>query len=139
MDTSPTSGGSNLGEVWQGCHRSLHLTGEHKVSALQTDTFSQGRSAFGCGCAGTPVARRVVLRISTAESNFSHQSKRKWIISPPDSPRWPGSLCLAEIVQLLQGEPWPLPLRRDLLSQVGRQIFHPHLERVNLWAWPVKG
>lgn len=55
------------------------------------------------------------------------------------APRWPGRLWLAEIVQLLQGEPWPLPLRRDLLSQAGGQIFHPHPERVDLWVWPVKG
>ncbi|XP_056307255.1 uncharacterized protein LOC130219008 [Danio aesculapii] len=55
------------------------------------------------------------------------------------APRWPGRLWLAEIAELLQGEPWPLPLRRDLLSQAGAQIFHPHPEQINLWVWPVKG
>ena len=35
----------------------------------------------------------------------------------------------------LLGHPWPLPLCRDLLSQVHRQIFHPHLEQLALWAW----
>lgn len=39
------------------------------------------------------------------------------------APRWSRRLWVAEIVQLLQGEPWPLPLRRDLLSQVGGRFF----------------
>ncbi|XP_073725558.1 kinesin-like protein KIF6 isoform X3 [Misgurnus anguillicaudatus] len=55
------------------------------------------------------------------------------------APHWPGRPWLAEIVQLLQGEPWPLPLRRDLLSQAGGKNFHPQPERVNLWVWHMKG
>ena len=55
------------------------------------------------------------------------------------APRWPGKYWLAEIVQLLCGQPWPLPLRRDLLTQAHGEIFHPHPERMALWAWPVKG
>nr|XP_055051758.1 uncharacterized protein LOC129437577 [Misgurnus anguillicaudatus] len=41
------------------------------------------------------------------------------------APHWPGRPWLAEIVQLLQGEPWPLTLRRDLLSQAGGANFSP--------------
>ena len=55
------------------------------------------------------------------------------------APRWPGKYWLAEIVQLLCSQPWPLPLRRDLLTQAHGEIFHPHPERMALWAWPVKG
>ena len=55
------------------------------------------------------------------------------------APRWPSKHWVAEIVQLLAGEPLPLPLRRDLLSQAGGEIYHPHPDRVALWAWPVRG
>ncbi|XP_047205469.1 uncharacterized protein LOC124857922 [Girardinichthys multiradiatus] len=55
------------------------------------------------------------------------------------APCWPGKHWLAEIFQMLHGEPWRLPLRRDLLTQARGEIFHPHPERMALWAWPVRG
>lgn len=55
------------------------------------------------------------------------------------APRWPSKHWVAEIIQLLTGEPWPLPIRRDLLSQAGGEIYHPHPDRIALWAWPVRG
>lgn len=39
---------------------------------------------------------------------------------------------MAKIIQLLAGEPWSLPIRRDLLSQAGREIYHPHPDRITL-------
>lgn len=35
--------------------------------------------------------------------------------------------------------PWTLFVRRDLLLQTGREIYHPHPDQVALWAWHVKG
>ena len=55
------------------------------------------------------------------------------------APRWPAMHWLAEIYQLLAGQPWQLPLRTDMLSQAGGAVFHPHPERLALWAWPVSG
>lgn len=55
------------------------------------------------------------------------------------APRWQGKHWLAEIFQLLYDQPWRLPLRRDLLTQACGEIFHPHPERMALWAWPVRG
>ncbi|XP_032363038.1 LOW QUALITY PROTEIN: uncharacterized protein LOC116675032 [Etheostoma spectabile] len=52
------------------------------------------------------------------------------------APHWPAMHWLAEIYLLLCGQPWQLPLRRDMLSQAGGTIFHPHPERLALWAWP---
>ncbi|KAK5935334.1 hypothetical protein CgunFtcFv8_020703 [Champsocephalus gunnari] len=48
------------------------------------------------------------------------------------APHWPAMYWLAEIYQLLCGQPWQLPLRRDILSQAGGTIFHPHRERLAL-------
>ena len=45
----------------------------------------------------------------------------------------------SEITPLLCGRPWQLPLRRDLLSQAGGEIFHPQPGDLDLWAWPVSG
>ncbi|KAL7864410.1 hypothetical protein AOLI_G00158300 [Acnodon oligacanthus] len=39
-------------------------------------------------------------------------------------------------VQILAGQPWPLPPRRDLLSQADGEIYHPHPDSMALWAWP---
>ncbi|XP_051994281.1 uncharacterized protein LOC127652201 [Xyrauchen texanus] len=55
------------------------------------------------------------------------------------APRWPKAPWLAEIIPLLHAQPWPLPLRTDLLSQANGEIYHPHPDRVALWAWPVRG
>ncbi|XP_039904294.1 uncharacterized protein LOC120744181 [Simochromis diagramma] len=55
------------------------------------------------------------------------------------APRWMRSHWLAEIMPFLWSEPWPRPLRRDQVSQARGEIFHPYPERLDLWAWPVRG
>ncbi|XP_038153414.1 uncharacterized protein LOC119791417 [Cyprinodon tularosa] len=55
------------------------------------------------------------------------------------APWWPSKPWVAEIIQVLSAEPWPLPVRRDLLSQAQGEIYHPHPDHLALWAWPVKG
>ena len=41
------------------------------------------------------------------------------------APRWSSKHWVAEIIQLLAGQQWPLPIHRDLLSQAGGEIYHP--------------
>lgn len=55
------------------------------------------------------------------------------------APRWPGRVWFPTLLQLLDGEPWCLPVRADLLSQLGGQIWHPCPARLQLWVWPLKG
>lgn len=55
------------------------------------------------------------------------------------APHWPAMHWMADIFRLLCERPWPLPLRRDLVTQARGEIFHPHPERLALWAWPVRG
>ncbi len=55
------------------------------------------------------------------------------------SPLWKNQPWLSELTQLLLAAPWPIPLRRDLLSQANGTIWHP---RPDLWAlhlWPLDG
>ncbi|KAK9533173.1 hypothetical protein VZT92_008331 [Zoarces viviparus] len=73
--------------------------------------------------------------ISTTLTRVREQGSSLILIAP----RWPSKHWVAEIIQLLADEPWPLPIRRDLLSQAGGEIYHPHPDRIALWAWPVRG
>ncbi|KAK7933481.1 hypothetical protein WMY93_004377 [Mugilogobius chulae] len=54
------------------------------------------------------------------------------------APHWPTMHWMAEIFQLLCNRPWAMPLRRDLVSQAGGEIFHAHPERLALWVWPLR-
>ena len=53
------------------------------------------------------------------------------------APAW-GS-WMSELTPLLYHTPWQLPLRADLLTQAGNEIFHPRPRDLDLWAWPVRG
>ncbi|KAI2653070.1 Transposon Ty3-I Gag-Pol polyprotein [Labeo rohita] len=48
------------------------------------------------------------------------------------APSWPNQLWFPELAP-----PWPIPLRRDLLSQVKRSVWHPRPELWNLHVWQV--
>ena len=54
------------------------------------------------------------------------------------APRWPARPWFADLLQLLQGQPWQLPSRADLLAQAGGQIWHPNPVALCLWVWPVQ-
>ena len=43
------------------------------------------------------------------------------------------------IAPLLFQPPWQLPLRRDLLTQAGGEVFHQDPQVLDLWVWPVRG
>ena len=55
------------------------------------------------------------------------------------APRWLTRVWFSDIVALLDGLPWQVPLKRDLLLQAGGTIFHPRPELWNLWVWPLRG
>ncbi len=55
------------------------------------------------------------------------------------APLWMNQHWLAELPQLLIAAPWPIPLRRDLLSQANRTIWHPRPELWALHLWPLDG
>ncbi len=41
------------------------------------------------------------------------------------APCWPGRVWFSDLISLLDGSPWEVPIRRDLLSQAGGAILHP--------------
>ncbi|KAI2647353.1 ORF V: Enzymatic polyprotein [Labeo rohita] len=46
------------------------------------------------------------------------------------APYWPGRVWFSDLISLLDGSPWEIPVRGDLLSQAGGTILHP---RPELW------
>ena len=57
----------------------------------------------------------------------------------PVAPYWPGRLWFPRLYRLLDGEPWALPRRWDLLSQLEGHSWHPNVEHLRLCIWPLKG
>lgn len=55
------------------------------------------------------------------------------------APSWPQMIWFSVLPPLLQGHPWELPPRRDLLSQARGTLFHPFPQGLRLWAWPLRG
>ncbi|XP_066512600.1 uncharacterized protein [Hoplias malabaricus] len=53
------------------------------------------------------------------------------------APRWPRQPWFPLMISLLRGVPWELPARKDLLSQLGGQVWHPQPEFLRLWLWPL--
>lgn len=53
------------------------------------------------------------------------------------APHWQNHPWFPELVQLVSAAPWPMLLKRDLLSQEGGMIWHPQPELWNLHVWPL--
>ncbi len=46
----------------------------------------------------------------------------------------PGRVWFSDLISLLDGSPWEIPVRRDLLSQAGGTLVHPFPELWMLWV-----
>ncbi len=51
------------------------------------------------------------------------------------APYWPNRTWFPELMLLATALPWQIPLRRDLLSQRGGTLWHPHPDLWNLHVW----
>lgn len=74
MVSSPTGGEPVVGEFWPSYRRSLCLTRKHALPSILLS--GEKRCTYGCGCSGTPVAKRVTS-VSSAESNRAYFEKDK--------------------------------------------------------------
>ncbi len=52
---------------------------------------------------------------------------------------WPTQTWFKELISLLAGSPWEIPLRQDMLSQARGTIWHPRPDLWKLWVWPLSG
>ncbi|MGL5565095.1 MAG: DNA N-6-adenine-methyltransferase [Plesiomonas sp.] len=55
------------------------------------------------------------------------------------APLWANQTWLSLLYQMSDIAPWPIPLRRDLLAQAERQIWHPRPNLLALHVWPING
>ena len=52
------------------------------------------------------------------------------------APYWPNPTWFSELVPLVTAPPWPIPLRKDLLSQGRGTLWHPRPDLWNLHVAP---
>ncbi len=50
------------------------------------------------------------------------------------TPLMPSQTRFSELVSLLEGDPWEIPVRKDLLCQLRGRIWHPRPEIWKLWS-----
>ncbi|XDV11895.1 hypothetical protein PO909_000690 [Leuciscus waleckii] len=55
------------------------------------------------------------------------------------APYWPNRTWFSELVLLATAPPWPIPLRKDLLSQGRGTLWHPRPDLWNLHVWLLDG
>ncbi len=55
------------------------------------------------------------------------------------APSWPTRTWFPELILLATAPPWPIPLRKDLLSQGLGTIWHPRPDLWNLHVWLLDG
>ena len=117
VETSPGGDGTDSEPLRVPVSRPVCLQGEHTMSPVLLSERSRGSARVGR--IGARVATHTPLHISPVGSDNPHirQSEEQ------------GSNCYSGSAEL----------HRDLLSQARGKNFHPHPERLALWAWPVKG
>ncbi len=77
----------------------------------------------------TQVLRAEVMNLlGKGAIEIKHIQRHKLVLIVP---LWKNQTWVSELFQLLKAAPWPIPLRRDLLSQANGTIWHP---RPELWA-----
>ncbi len=81
----------------------------------------------GDRCASTPLVGHESACFPSGQTHPSRIVQGKDIQSPPSpgSPFWPSQTWFSELVSLLEGDPWEIPVRKDLLCQLQGRIWHP--------------
>ncbi len=55
------------------------------------------------------------------------------------APNWPNQPWLPDLTELREAPHWPIPVRKDMLSQVDGSVWHPNSELWSLHVWPLQG
>ena len=133
MGLEPTSpgGAAPVGQVREGAGESVCLPGQCTLPPVVLHVGAP--RASGLGCSGPRLARAGAYAfppfpLIQAVLDMTRMAEHRLLLVAPYWTRQPWfSLLLALL-------PWQLPLRPDLLSQVGGTLWHPRLHRLSLWA-----
>ncbi len=121
MDAPPARGSENLGSLWQSLNRPLPLRRQLSLPNL----FTKSTDALAHEWPSLPLnAFSPVALLPQVLRQVSIQRHKLILIAP----LWRNQPWVSELFQLLKPAPWPIPLRRDILSQVNGTIWHPQPE-----------
>ena len=127
-----------VSEIWRRLGRAeVRPVCVHGVDALPALLLpEEQRSPHGLGCSGASLAP--VLFYTFPPFTLLQPLLRKVLVEHVQlilvAPLWPHMLWFSAIPPLLDGLPWELPHRRDLLSQANGALFHPFPEGLRLVA-----
>lgn len=136
VETKPSCGSDDLGEVWQSRSRPVCFGNVDILSTVVLSLITN--HSIGAGCTDSSLARpSPVCLPSTSTTNAQTSQNRQM---PPHSTA-AGSILAGKdiyvwfyvypvIRRLLNGVPWLLPRREILLSQLPGYIWHPHPDRL---------
>ena len=130
VEAPPPGGRGNLVPIWQGGGRPVC---DQRIFSLPTFLLpEERRSSSGMGCAGAPLAADSALHLPpfTLLQALLHRVQMEQVRLILVAPFWPHMSWFSMIPTLLEGQPWMLPLRGDLLSQAGGKLFHTVLFHV---------
>ncbi len=87
--------------------------------------LSNSSGSTGAGCHGTDVADASPVRCSPIALLLGvlARVRRDEVSLLLVAPFWPGRVWFSDLISLLDGSPWEIPVSRDLLSQAG--VFTP--------------
>lgn len=114
---------------------------QKKWHTISPGSPSRESSSVGVGCHVSDLAEAISVLISpnryvSGSSRVVLQDGVRLLIV---ATFWSSQVWFLDLMSLLDGSPWEIPFRRDLLSQVGGNIYHHSLEIWNLWVWPLRG
>ncbi len=128
---APSAGGSeDLEDLWQGRSRPFRLQRQLSLPNLLFERQLAHDWPNLLLYAFPPIALlpQVVRRVR-------EQGHKVLLVAP----LWRNQPWLSELTQLLTAASWPVPLRRDLLSQANGTKWHPRPELWALYIWPLNG
>ncbi len=127
---APSAGGSeDLEDLWQGRSRPFRLQRQLSLPNL----LFKGQGHVGPRLAQPPPLCIPPDRPASTGRQACQETGSQ------GAPLWKNQPWLSELTELLTAAPWPVPLRRDLLSQVNGAIWHPRPELWALYLWPLNG
>ncbi len=130
---APSAGGSeDLEDLWQGRSRPFRLQRQLSLPNL----LFEGQGRVGPRLAQPPpLCIPPIALLPQVVRRVREQDHKVLLVAP----LWRNQPWLSELTQLLTAAPWPVPLRRDLLSQANGTIWHPRPELRALYIWPLNG
>ncbi len=116
---APSAGGSeDLEDLWQGRSRPFRLQRRLSLPNL----LFEGQGRVGPRLAQPPpYAFPPIALLPQVVRRVREQGHKVLLVAP----LWRNQPWLSELTQLLTAAPWPVPLRRDLLSQANGTIWQP--------------